>query len=147
MLLIDKIKTKDCFISIILSFYNEEKVLRALIERLRKTLGNLRETRIISGYELIFVNDASTDRSKAILMEASVGNDDIRIITMSRNFGVSECVFAGFEYAVGDVVIYMDADLQDPPEVIPSIDRCLEKRRLRGCRSYNQTIEGRRVAN
>lgn len=114
-------KTGDCFISIVLSFYNEEKVLHALIERLRKTLGNLRQDRTISGYELVFVNDASTDISEVILKEASVGHDDIRIVTMSRNFGVTECVFAGLEYTVGDAVIYMDADLQDPPEVIPSM--------------------------
>ena len=113
--------TKQSFISVVLSFYNEEPVLPALLERLRKTFDTLLKAQAISGYELIFINDASTDQSEAILKKASVGHNDIRIITMSRNFGIAECVFAGLEYASGDAVIYMDADLQDPPEVIPSL--------------------------
>jgi polyisoprenyl-phosphate glycosyltransferase len=113
--------TGKFYISVVLSFYNEELVLPALLERLRKTFDSLLKTQAVGGYELIFVNDASTDRSEAVLKEASAGYNDIRIITMSRNFGVSECVFAGLEYASGDAVIYMDADLQDPPEVIPSL--------------------------
>jgi glycosyltransferase involved in cell wall biosynthesis len=113
--------TRESFVSVVLSFYNEEPVLPALLERLRKTFAALLKAQSISGYELIFVNDASTDRSETILKEASVGHNDIRIITMSRNFGISECVFAGLEYASGDVIIYMDADLQDPPEIIPSM--------------------------
>jgi dolichol-phosphate mannosyltransferase len=75
----------------------------------------------ISSHELIFVNDASTDSSELILRAHAVGNDDIRIINMSRNFGVSPCVLAGMEFSSGDLVVYMDADLQDPPELIPQM--------------------------
>ena len=109
-------------LSIVLSFFNEEMVLTELIRKLREVLNNESKKGTIDKYELIFVNDDSTDRSETILLEAAKdGFNDIRIITMSRNFGVSECVLAGMEYASGDAVIYMDADLQDPPEVIPDM--------------------------
>ncbi len=104
------------FISVILSFRNEEEVLEELITRLRAVL-NLLPIR----YELIFVNDASTDHSLSILTEKAGQDKRIKIINMSRKFGVSECVFAGMEYAKGDAVIYLDADLQDPPELIPQL--------------------------
>lgn len=117
----DKTQIENCFISIVLSFYNEQEVLPALIERLRKTMSALLQDRTISGYELLFVNDDSTDQSEAVLREALEGHDDIKIITMSRNFGVTECAMAGLEYATGSAAIYMDADLQDPPELIPSL--------------------------
>ena len=70
---------------------------------------------------MIFVNDASTDGSQELLMELAVDHNDIRILKMSRNFGVFPCTFAGFQHASGDIVIYMDSDLQDPPEVIPKL--------------------------
>lgn len=113
---------KNRNISVVLSFYNEEKVLEELVRRLRKVFQeDLKGT--ISGYELIFVDDDSKDRSKEILTSLSKGHEDIKIITMSRNFGVSPCALAGMEYATGDAVIYMDADLQDPPEFIPQMVR------------------------
>jgi dolichol-phosphate mannosyltransferase len=104
-------------ISVVLSFFNEEDVLEELVVRLRKVF---RETLagVVRDYELIFVNDASTDRSLEILLGLSKRNRDMKIINMSRNFGVSPCVLAGMQYASGDAVIYMDADLQDPPEMI-----------------------------
>ncbi len=107
-------------VSIVLSFFNEEDVLEELVDRLRNVFRDVLKSNI-SDYELIFVNDASTDRSKGILMNLSKGNEDIKIINMSRNFGVSPCVLAGMEFSSGDAVIYMDADLQDPPELIPEM--------------------------
>jgi len=103
-------------VSVVLSFYNEETNIPELLARLRSTLRA--EGERISGYELIFVNDASTDSSERLLREELRKEGDIVLINMSRNFGVSECVYAGFAHASGDVVIYMDADLQDPPELI-----------------------------
>jgi len=106
-------------ISVVLSFKNEEQNLPELILRLRKVLDQEYPDR----YELIFVNDASTDHSEQILLEAAKNHHDIRIITTSRSFGVSECVLLGMEYSSGDAIVYMDADLQDPPEVIPDLIR------------------------
>jgi len=107
----------DPLVSIVLSFRNEEETIPELLRRLRKVLRDECTCR----YELIFVNDDSSDRSRELLMEAAEGYNDIKIINMSTVFGVSPCVLAGMEYSSGDVVIYMDSDLQDPPEVIPEL--------------------------
>ncbi len=107
-------------VSVVISFFNEEEVLEELVSRLRKVFrDDLKD--VISNYDLILVNDVSTDRSLEILMKLAQNERDIKIINMSRNFGVSPCVLAGMEYSSGDAVIYMDADLQDPPEVIPEM--------------------------
>lgn len=103
-------------ISIVLSFRNEADNLPELIRRLEATLGAEGVA-----YELLFVNDASTDDSLAILRAARAVNPAIKIINMSRRFGVTPCVLAGFERAKGDAIIYMDTDLQDPPEIISKL--------------------------
>jgi dolichol-phosphate mannosyltransferase len=103
-------------VSVILSFRNEAETLPALIARLH----NMFATQA-ADYELIFVNDASTDASLQILMNARANNARIKILTMSRRFGVAECVRAGMTASRGDAVVYMDTDLQDPPEMIPSL--------------------------
>lgn len=106
-------------ISIVFSFRNEEDVISALVKRavqvMESALGNAYE------YELIFVNDASTDRSLEKLLMLREENKRIKIINMSRRFGVTPCVIAGLTAANGDAVIYMDTDLQDPPELIPEL--------------------------
>ena len=103
-------------ISVVLSFRNEEAVIPELISRLNRVMLSLS-----FDFELLFVNDASTDGSLGLLVRATETNPRIRIITMSRRFGVAPCVIAGFRHARGDAVIYMDADLQDPPELIPEL--------------------------
>lgn len=103
-------------ISVVLSFRNEELVIPELIRRLSTVL-----TPLPIDFELIFVNDASTDQSLPILIEKAQADKRLKIINMSRRFGVSECVLAGMQYATGDAVVYMDADLQDPPEIIPQL--------------------------
>jgi len=107
--------------SVVLSFYNEADNIPELISRLRAVLGALADSGEISGHELVFVNDASKDHSLQLLQEQDRSHGDIRILNMSRNFGVSTCVLAGMEYCSGDVVVYMDSDLQDPPETIPEM--------------------------
>ena len=103
-------------ISLVFSFWNEEDVLHELIHRTVSTLGG-----IDCNYELIFVNDNSTDGSLAILKSYLTTYPNIRIINMSRRFGRSACVMAGLRFSKGDIVIYMDSDLQDPPELIPEM--------------------------
>lgn len=126
--MLETVKISDCTcdknnpsISIVFSFYNEENVLRELIRRTRIAMRGEVEKNNIKNYELIFVNDSSVDSSRAILMDEAEKEGDILIIDMSRNFGVSECVLAGFGFAKGDAVVYLDADLQDPPELIPEM--------------------------
>jgi dolichol-phosphate mannosyltransferase len=103
-------------LSIVLSFRNEAEVIPELVSRLDAAL-KIADVE----YELVFVNDDSTDRSLAILEQLRATNSRIKILNMSRRFGVAPCVMAGFEYARGDAVVYMDADLQDPPELIPTL--------------------------
>lgn len=107
-------------ISVVLSFYNEESVLPELLTRMRSMFSTLVESRTIGSYELIFVNDSSNDGSEALL-RSEIAYGDVVLINMTRNFGVSECVMAGMSQSKGDAVIYMDADLQDPPELIPKL--------------------------
>ena len=108
-------------LSVVVSFYNEQNVLAELISRLRTVLTSQCEKGALCRYELIFVNDASTDSSLDILLEAAKEGHDIRVINMSRNFGVTPCVLAGMKYSHSDLVVYLDADLQDPPEIIPQL--------------------------
>jgi dolichol-phosphate mannosyltransferase len=109
-------RDKNSMISIVFSFRNEADVLDELIDRV---------TAMFKGvgcpFELIFVNDSSTDTSLEILMGRAKSDKAIKIINMASNFGVGECVLAGMKYAKGDAVIYMDTDLQDPPELIPEL--------------------------
>ena len=103
-------------LSIIFSFRNEEGNIPELIERVSSSLKNLNDW----NYELIFVNDDSTDNSEKMLLNLQK-NHPIKIINMSRNFGVAPCIIAGFKHSKGDAVVYMDSDLQDPPEIIPNL--------------------------
>lgn len=103
------------FLSVVLSFYNEEETIPELLRRLRAVLRPLCGNR----YELVFVDDDSTDRSLSILREEAAREGDVRVIVMSRNVGPSVCALEGIRHAKGDAVIYMDSDLQDPPELIP----------------------------
>ena len=111
--------TQPITLSMIFSFRNEEDVLDKLVTRVRNVLNSEKKKNVLKNYELIFINDQSTDRSEDILKILDKNHGDIKIINMSRNFGVSPCVLAGLKYAKGDAAIYMDADLQDPPEIIP----------------------------
>ncbi|MBC8338819.1 MAG: glycosyltransferase [Alphaproteobacteria bacterium] len=111
-----KVAPAKTLVSVVLSFRNEEDVIPELIDRLDDVF-----TTAKLGYELIFVNDDSTDRSLEILKKSAEANPRIKVINMSRRFGVSECVMAGIAFSTGDAVISMDADLQDPPEVIPEL--------------------------
>ncbi len=106
-------------ISIVFSFRNEEKVIPFLVERVVHVMESVLENTY--EYELIFVNDASVDRSIETLLLLREKNKRIKIINMSRRFGVTPCVIAGLSAAKGDAVIYMDTDLQDPPELIPEL--------------------------
>lgn len=108
-------------ISVVFSFRNEESSLPELLTRTSRTLDGEKAGGSIRDYELIFVDDDSTDDSRKILARAIDDGLPVRIITMSRRFGVSPCVMAGMRYATGDAVVYLDADLQDPPELIPKM--------------------------
>ncbi len=105
-------------VSVIFNFKNEEKNISTLISRTKKTFEDQRL--VDCDFELVFVNDASTDNSvKEIIQNSS--EISIAIVNMSRNFGRWPCLVAGVKNAKGDVLIYLDSDLQDPPELIPQM--------------------------
>lgn len=103
-------------ISIIVPVYNEEKVLEELYRRLSEAMG-----RIEDPWELILVDDGSVDDSARIIQQLHEQDPRVKGISFSRNFGFQEAVTAGLTYARGQAVILSDADLQDPPEVIPDM--------------------------
>jgi len=103
-------------LSLVFSFRNEEENLENLISRLNNTLSKLTNW----SFEYIFVNDDSSDKSEEILVSLQK-NNPIKIINLSRKFGIGPGILAGLNEAKGDAVIYMDSDLQDPPEVIPKL--------------------------
>jgi dolichol-phosphate mannosyltransferase len=101
-------------LSVVIPCFNEESVLPEMYSRLCKALGDMGAT----DRELIFVDDGSRDSTAKILRELQLGSTQVRLIRLSRNFGHQMAVTAGLEEARGDAVVIIDADLQDPPEVI-----------------------------
>lgn len=106
-------------VSVVVPVFNEAENLEALYTRLTRTLEGEGEA-----YELIFVDDGSTDGSAAMLRDLAEGDERVVVVCFNRNYGQHAAVMAGFEEAAGEVVITLDADLQNPPEEIP---RLLEK--------------------
>ena len=103
-------------LSIVFSFRNEEGNIKPLVKRISTAMEKIQNWK----YELIFVNDDSTDKSEQILLELQK-NYPIKLINMSRNFGIDPCVLAGFRNSSGDAIIYLHTDQQDPPELIPDL--------------------------
>lgn len=102
--------------SLIIPIFNEEQVLPLLFDRLGPVLDRLR-----GSSEVIFVNDGSVDRSPTILMERARNDPRLRVINLSRNFGHQIAITAGMAAARGDAAVILDADLQDPPELIDTM--------------------------
>ena len=110
------LNTDNKSLSIVFSFLNEEENLDELIRRTRAAIESCGLE-----YEIIFVNDNSTDRSLEILRRYCSEDGRIKVLTTSRRFGPSPCALAGLARTKGDAVVYMDSDLQDPPELIPTL--------------------------
>lgn len=98
--------------SIVVPAYNEEQSLRLFYERVTPLMNGTGEA-----YELIFINDGSTDNTQEILRQLAEQDKRVKVCTFSRNFGQQAALLCGLEVASGNAVIAMDADLQDPPEV------------------------------
>jgi glycosyltransferase involved in cell wall biosynthesis len=109
-------EVKKIDISVIIPIFNEEKSIDELHRRLVESLRNISER-----YELIFINDGSKDSSLIKLMELASVDNKVYYVNFSRNFGHQIAVTAGLEYCSGQSVVIIDADLQDPPELIPEL--------------------------
>jgi len=105
-------------ISVIIPVYNEERILPELYHRLKLAVSS-----ISSNHELIFVNDGSRDNSFGQLLNLSYEDQKVLYINLSRNFGHQIAVSAGLDVCKGEVVVIIDGDLQDPPELIPELYR------------------------
>ena len=110
-------------ISIIIPMYYEEEVAEECYSRLEKVLINLKNYE----YEIIFVNDGSKDKTLEILTNIAKQNENVKVISFSRNFGHQAAVTAGLRFVTGDVVLIIDADLQDPPELLPEMLKLWEQ--------------------
>jgi undecaprenyl-phosphate 4-deoxy-4-formamido-L-arabinose transferase len=111
------------YISVIIPVYNEEENLRELGERLMRTLTAMGRT-----FEIILVDDGSNDRSWELLTELHEKYpENLRALQFNRNFGQHQAIFAGFQAARGQVMVTLDADLQNPPEEIPRLVAKLEE--------------------
>ena len=104
-------------ISLIVSFRNEEDVIDDFISETTLVLNEI----IDIDYEIIFINDGSTDESLKKLIEYHIKDKKIKIIDMSRRFGPMESIMAGIKMSSGDAIINIDIDLQDPPSIIPEM--------------------------
>ncbi|MBI1373171.1 MAG: glycosyltransferase [Phycisphaera sp.] len=102
-------------LSVIVPCYNEQEVIRTTHERLTQTL---RDGLDDLDYELIYVNDGSRDTTLDLLREIQAGDPNVKVVSFARNFGHQVAVTAGVDFATGDAVVLIDADLQDPPAVI-----------------------------
>ncbi len=109
-------------ISVVIPAYNEEENLPVLYERLKAVLDKLE-----GDYEILFVDDGSTDGSFEVLRDLARRDGKVRVIRFRRNYGQTAAMYAGFEHATGDVIVTMDADLQNDPEDIPRLLRKLEE--------------------
>lgn len=102
-------------VSIVIPLYNEEESLRELSQKLRETLSRYNR------YEIIFVDDGSTDDSASVIRQLRTRDHHIKYIRFRRNYGKSAALSVGFQHAKGDVIITMDSDLQDEPSEIPKL--------------------------
>ena len=109
-------------LTVVIPVYNEADVLPLLLAALRRVLAGLD-----CSWEILFVNDGSTDSTGAILGQAAAEDRRFRVIEFTRNFGHQAAVTAGVDFAGGDAVVVMDADLQDPPELLPEMLRLIRQ--------------------
>ena len=102
--------------SIVVPCYNEEAVIHETYRRLSDVMRGMGEP-----YELLFINDGSRDKTMSILRELAAADSAVKVVSFARNRGHQSAVSAGLDYASGDAVVIIDADLQDPPELIPQM--------------------------
>lgn len=119
-------------VSLVIPMYYEEEVASKCYEKVKEILNELEKY----DYEIIFVNDGSKDRTLEILEEIARKDEKVKVISFSRNFGHQAAVTAGLKEVTGDAIVIIDADLQDPPELIPDMLKYWEE--------GNEVIYGKR---
>ena len=108
-------------ISIVIPCYNEEEILPLTLERLNKLSNEWISRDDLTEIEFVFVDDGSQDRTYDLLTETSKADKRVKVVRFSKNFGHQAALLAGYEFAKGDVIVSLDSDLQDPPELIKTM--------------------------
>lgn len=119
-------------VSLVIPMYYEEEVAKECYNRVIKVLSSLQDYT----YEIVFINDGSKDKTLEILEEIARKDTNVKIISFARNFGHQCAVTAGLQYVTGNAIVIIDADLQDPPELIPDMLKLWE--------NGNEVIYGKR---
>ncbi len=104
-------------VSVVTPILNEQECIEAFYQRTTAALAQMD----LDDYEIVLIDDGSTDRSPLMLEQLAATDSHVKVLTLSRRFGHHPAVFAGLEFASGDVVVIVDGDLQDPPELIPQL--------------------------
>jgi undecaprenyl-phosphate 4-deoxy-4-formamido-L-arabinose transferase len=112
----------SAYVSVVIPIYNEEENIPSLHRRLTETMGKLGMS-----YEIIIIDDGSSDRSVELINGFACKDPHVRLIEFNRNYGQHAAVFAGFEHSKGEIVVTLDADLQNPPEEIPKLIHKVEE--------------------
>lgn len=110
-------------ISVVIPCYNEEEVIETTYQKMNEVMKEMSEYE----YELIFVNDGSKDKTLEKLESICNNDSNSKIVNFARNFGHQIAITAGLDFATGDYIVFIDADLQDPPEIIPEMVARLEE--------------------
>lgn len=105
-------------LSIVVPCYNESEIIAQTNDRLTALAGEWAEKGLISAYEIVYVDDGSTDTTLDILSGIAAASPNVKVISFSGNFGHQAALTAGLKYAAGDAIVSLDADMQDPPEAI-----------------------------
>ena len=110
-------------ITIIVPVYNEQESLRAFYEEVNRVTGEMKE----QDFEVLFIDDGSTDESLSLIKGFAEADSRVKFVSFSRNFGKEAAMYAGFVHASGDYVVVMDADLQDPPAMLPEMYKAIKE--------------------
>ena len=110
-------------ISVVVPCYNEEAVLPMFYQEITRVAGEMPDY----AFEFLFVDDGSRDNTLSVVKDLARGDDRVKYVSFSRNFGKEAAMYAGFSKAKGDYVTLMDADLQDPPALLPEMVRAVEE--------------------
>jgi len=108
-------------LSVVVPCYNEEATLPLFYEEMTKQMSSLIETGLLAEYEFVFVDDGSADSTASILRNLTAQENNVHYLILSRNFGKEAAMLAGLQKATGNYAVIMDADLQDPPALIPQM--------------------------
>ena len=120
-------------ISFVIPMYYEEKVVEECYKRVKNVLNDLSQY----DHEIIVVNDGSTDETLPLLEKIAKNDKSLKVISFSRNFGHQVAVTAGLKYVTGDAIVIIDADLQDPPELIKDM---IKMRKIKKMQAQNYEV-------